>query len=158
MEAATPYPPAETTATEKAPMDALVIHGGRRLSGRVTVSGAKNAALPVMAATLLMPGVHKLRNVPDLRDVETMAGYRAALIETAGIVNAALVSSILSAEFDGTRIVFGMYDLATRHVRVPLLASENGIALMHAPLGKEGFRKFISDVVSSDQIQRLLQG
>jgi UDP-N-acetylglucosamine 1-carboxyvinyltransferase len=79
MEAATPYPPAETTATEKAPMDALVIQGGRRLSGRVTVSGAKNAALPVMAATLLMPGVHKLRNVPDLRDTRTFAAVLTQL-------------------------------------------------------------------------------
>ncbi len=73
MEAASPYPPADTTATEKAPMDALVIQGGRRLSGRVAISGAKNAALPVMAATLLMPGVHRLRNVPDLRDTRTFA-------------------------------------------------------------------------------------
>src|SRR5262249_15855363 len=48
MDVATPHPPADT-ATEKAPMDALVIQGGRRLSGRVTISGAKNAALPVMA-------------------------------------------------------------------------------------------------------------
>src|SRR6185503_10785206 len=79
MEAATPYPPADTTATEKAPMDALVIQGGRRLSGRVTVSGAKNAALPVMAATLLMPGVHKLRNVPDLRDTRTFAAVLTQL-------------------------------------------------------------------------------
>src|SRR5262245_57415085 len=72
MEAATPIPPADT-ATEKAPMDALVIQGGRRLSGRVAISGAKNAALPVMAATLIAPGVHKLRNVPDLRDTRTFA-------------------------------------------------------------------------------------
>jgi UDP-N-acetylglucosamine 1-carboxyvinyltransferase len=54
-------------------MDALVIQGRRPLSGRVEVSGAKNAALPVMAATLLAPGVHTLRNVPDLRDTRTMA-------------------------------------------------------------------------------------
>src|ERR1043166_3756832 len=70
MDVATPHPPADT-ATEKAPMDALVIQGGRRLSGRVAISGAKNAALPVMAATLLAPGVHKLRNVPDLLDTRT---------------------------------------------------------------------------------------
>src|SRR5947207_8775501 len=70
MDVATPHPPADT-ATEKAPMDALVIQGGRRLSGRVAISGAKNAALPVMAATLLAPGVHRLRNVPDLLDTRT---------------------------------------------------------------------------------------
>ena len=72
MEAATPMPPADT-ATEKVPMDALVIQGGRRLSGRVAISGAKNAALPVMAAALIAPGVHRLRNVPDLRDTRTFA-------------------------------------------------------------------------------------
>ncbi|HVP14998.1 MAG TPA: UDP-N-acetylglucosamine 1-carboxyvinyltransferase [Terriglobales bacterium] len=54
-------------------MDALTIRGGRRLSGRVPVSGAKNAALPLMAATLLTPGVHTLRNMPLLRDTRTMA-------------------------------------------------------------------------------------
>ncbi len=60
-------------STEKVPMDALIIHGGKKLSGRVEVSGAKNAALPVMAATLLAPGVHTLRNVPLLSDTRTMA-------------------------------------------------------------------------------------
>ena len=54
-------------------MDALIIRGGRKLSGRVPISGAKNAALPVMAATLLAPGVHRLRNVPQLSDTRTMA-------------------------------------------------------------------------------------
>ena len=58
---------------EAKPLDALVIQGGRKLSGRVEVSGAKNAALPVMAATLLCPGVHTLRNVPLLADTRTMA-------------------------------------------------------------------------------------
>ncbi|MEY4071407.1 MAG: UDP-N-acetylglucosamine 1-carboxyvinyltransferase [Candidatus Eisenbacteria bacterium] len=72
MDATTPKTQAET-ATERAPMDALVIQGGRRLSGRVAISGAKNAALPVMAATLLAPGVHRLRNVPDLLDTRTFA-------------------------------------------------------------------------------------
>jgi UDP-N-acetylglucosamine 1-carboxyvinyltransferase len=59
--------------TEKATMDALIIRGGRPLNGRVDVSGAKNAALPLMAATLLTPGVHTLRNVPLLSDTRTMA-------------------------------------------------------------------------------------
>jgi UDP-N-acetylglucosamine 1-carboxyvinyltransferase len=65
----------DPTATADPPktMDALIIRGGRPLSGRVEVSGAKNAALPVMAATLLAPGVHTLRNVPLLADTRTMA-------------------------------------------------------------------------------------
>lgn len=52
-------------------MEKLVIEGGRPLSGAVKISGAKNAALPLMAATLLTPGKHCLRNVPDLRDTRT---------------------------------------------------------------------------------------
>jgi UDP-N-acetylglucosamine 1-carboxyvinyltransferase len=54
-------------------MDKLLITGGRPLQGAVPISGAKNAALPVMAATLLAPGVHRLRNVPQLRDTRTFA-------------------------------------------------------------------------------------
>src|SRR5262245_22070542 len=61
------------TRTSSTSMDALVIRGGKQLSGRVEISGAKNAALPVMAATLLAPGVHTLRNVPLLADTRTMA-------------------------------------------------------------------------------------
>ena len=60
-------------------MDALVIRGGRKLQGRVEISGAKNAALPVMAATLLAPGVHMLRNVPLLSDTRTMASVLEVL-------------------------------------------------------------------------------
>ncbi len=62
-----------STSAPTTHMDALVIRGGRRLEGRVNISGSKNAALPVMCATLLAPGVHKLRNVPQLVDTRTMA-------------------------------------------------------------------------------------
>ncbi|MCD4690044.1 UDP-N-acetylglucosamine 1-carboxyvinyltransferase [bacterium] len=53
-------------------MDKIVVQGGERLSGEVRISGAKNAALPIMAATLLTPGTFVLSNVPRLRDVVTM--------------------------------------------------------------------------------------
>lgn len=53
-------------------MDKLIIEGGRTLEGSISVSGAKNAALPLMAATLITPGCHILHNVPDLRDTRTM--------------------------------------------------------------------------------------
>ena len=53
-------------------MDKLVIEGGYPLYGDVRISGAKNATLPLMAATLLAPGWHTLHNVPDLRDTRTM--------------------------------------------------------------------------------------
>ncbi len=53
-------------------MDKFVIHGGRKLRGEVAVSGAKNAALALMPATLLASGKYSFTNVPDLRDITTM--------------------------------------------------------------------------------------
>jgi UDP-N-acetylglucosamine 1-carboxyvinyltransferase len=53
-------------------MDSFVIGGGCRLEGAVRVSGAKNAVLPVMAASILTGGTCVLENVPDLRDTKTM--------------------------------------------------------------------------------------
>ncbi|MFP3870917.1 MAG: UDP-N-acetylglucosamine 1-carboxyvinyltransferase, partial [Syntrophobacteria bacterium] len=52
-------------------MDKIVIEGGRSLYGTVEIGGAKNAALPLLAATLLTGGVHRLRSVPRLRDIHT---------------------------------------------------------------------------------------
>jgi UDP-N-acetylglucosamine 1-carboxyvinyltransferase len=54
-------------------MDAIRIRGKRRLSGTISISGAKNAALPILCATLLSDGESLLRNVPALRDIETTA-------------------------------------------------------------------------------------
>ncbi len=53
-------------------MDSLVIHGGHPLHGEIKISGAKNAALPIIAATLLSEEPIELDNVPRLKDVETM--------------------------------------------------------------------------------------
>jgi len=53
-------------------MDKLVIEGGRRLEGTVTISGAKNACLPILAATLLSDEKSVIRNIPSLRDIATM--------------------------------------------------------------------------------------
>ncbi|HJL84200.1 MAG TPA: UDP-N-acetylglucosamine 1-carboxyvinyltransferase [Candidatus Marinimicrobia bacterium] len=53
-------------------MDKLVIQGGRPLNGSVKVSGAKNAVLPIMTATIITPGSYKIKRVPDLRDTRTM--------------------------------------------------------------------------------------
>jgi UDP-N-acetylglucosamine 1-carboxyvinyltransferase len=53
-------------------MDRILIEGGSPLKGCVRVSGAKNAALPVIAACLLTGGWHRLKRVPNLRDVHTI--------------------------------------------------------------------------------------
>jgi len=52
-------------------MDKLVIQGGQPLRGEVVISGAKNAALPILFATLLHEGVSTVRNVPSLVDIRT---------------------------------------------------------------------------------------
>ena len=54
-------------------MDAIRVRGGKPLVGKVKVSGAKNAALPILCATLLSDGASRLRNVPALRDIDTTA-------------------------------------------------------------------------------------
>jgi len=113
-------------STEKASMDALIIHGGKKLSGRVEVSGAKNAALPVMAATLLAPGVHTLRNVPLLSDTRTMArvleqlGARVEFRGHACKIDTSNVASV-EAPYDLVRTM-----RASIYVLGPLLARFGG--------------------------------
>jgi UDP-N-acetylglucosamine enolpyruvyl transferase len=53
-------------------MDKLIIQGGARLQGEIRISGAKNAALPILAATLLANGPVTVRNMPHLHDITTM--------------------------------------------------------------------------------------
>ncbi|HKI68973.1 MAG TPA: UDP-N-acetylglucosamine 1-carboxyvinyltransferase, partial [Verrucomicrobiae bacterium] len=60
-------------------MDSLLIKGGVPLHGEVTISGAKNAALPIMAATLLTNEPCVIRRLPDLSDVKFMAQILAQL-------------------------------------------------------------------------------
>ena len=62
-------------------MDKLLIRGGQRLSGTVEIRGAKNAALPAFAASLLSDKPLTLRNLPDVVDVKTMQ----ALLEGYGV-------------------------------------------------------------------------
>ena len=60
-------------------MDKLIIHGGKRLKGGVDISGAKNAALPIIAASLLASGYCTISNVPNLKDIMTMGRLLANL-------------------------------------------------------------------------------
>ena len=55
-------------------MKSIIINGGKKLSGEVLISGAKNAALPILAASLLCEGKHRVSNVPRLTDVMTFGG------------------------------------------------------------------------------------
>jgi UDP-N-acetylglucosamine 1-carboxyvinyltransferase len=71
-------------------MDKLLITGGKRLSGEIAISGAKNAALPILCAGLLTADTVRLSNVPNLHDVDTML----KLLRQMGLV----------AEQDGDRV------------------------------------------------------
>ena len=53
-------------------MSKFIINGGQKLKGEITISGSKNASLPIIAATILNSGKTTLYNVPNINDVETM--------------------------------------------------------------------------------------
>lgn len=79
-------------------MDNLAIRGGRKLEGRLKVSGAKNAALPILAATLLPESSCVIRNVPHLHDITTM-------IELLGCLGVQLtIDEKLAVEVDATQL------------------------------------------------------
>jgi len=61
-----------STAVADALMETFVIEGSQPLNGRITASGNKNGALPILAGCLLTDEPVTLRNVPRIRDVETM--------------------------------------------------------------------------------------
>jgi UDP-N-acetylglucosamine 1-carboxyvinyltransferase len=103
-------------------MDKLRITGGRALEGTVRISGAKNAALPAMAATLLTPGVHRLRNVPRLRDTHTFV----RVLQQLG-AKAQFEGNLLTLDTSGVNSAEAPYELvktmrASIYVLAPLLA------------------------------------
>jgi UDP-N-acetylglucosamine 1-carboxyvinyltransferase len=89
-------------------MDRFVIKGPCRLDGRVAVSGAKNAVLPLMAASMLTGGTCTLENVPDLKDTRTMmdllAGFGVVSSLSGGVcaIDASRISSF-EAPYDLVR-------------------------------------------------------
>lgn len=62
-------------------MDKIVIEGGKQLKGEVKVSGSKNAALPLLASSILADGESRIKNVPPLNDIKTML----SLLESIGL-------------------------------------------------------------------------
>ena len=63
-------------------MDKLIITGGQRLDGDIRISGAKNAALPILAATLLADEPVTVGNLPHLQDVTTPVSYTHLTLPT----------------------------------------------------------------------------
>ena len=88
-------------------VDKLLIKGGTRLEGAVSISGAKNAALPILAGTLLATESVKIRNVPQLRDVATTI----TLLQSMGA--RATFDEKLDIEVDGSAVTrrYAPYEL-----------------------------------------------
>ncbi len=83
-------------------MDKILIEGGNRLVGEVTVSGAKNAVLPLMAASLLVDGWNTFTNIPRLRDIETFK----------------VLLSHMGSEISADKKI-GVLKIRTRDIKVP---------------------------------------
>jgi UDP-N-acetylglucosamine 1-carboxyvinyltransferase len=88
-------------------LDLLAIHGGVRLDGEVQISGAKNAALPILAATLLADGAVSLGNVPHLNDVTTTA----KLLRRMGVAVDLARDTRVAVDTSGIREFIAPYEL-----------------------------------------------
>jgi len=123
-------------------VERFFVEGGSRLYGEVTVSGAKNAALKMIAAALLAPGRTALRNVPRIRDVETML----AVLDGLG-VETGFEGNALTIDAGEVYSYTAPYDLV-RQMRASIvvlgpLVARFGEAEVSAPGGCNlGLRKF----------------
>lgn len=97
-------------------MDRLRIEGGRSLDGTVRISGAKNAVLPCLAASLLTEGEVRLDNIPDLWDVDSMI----RLLETVGVTTERLGSHRIALRCPHVEIPEAPYELV-RKMRASVL-------------------------------------
>ncbi len=88
-------------------MDKLIIKGGRPLEGEIGISGAKNAALPILAATLLADDPVNISNVPHLHDITTTIGLLAQM------GSELTIDERMNLEIDSTKIkdFFAPYEL-----------------------------------------------
>lgn len=106
-------------------MARFLITGGKPLQGTVRIAGAKNATLPIMAATLLCPGVCEINEVPDLRDVHMMK-------EILALLGARIESSPGRCQIDASQV-------ASSHVPERLMREmRSSVFLMGALLGRLG--------------------
>jgi len=97
-------------------MDAIRIRGNKTLSGTIRVGGAKNAALPILCATLLSEGKSRLRNVPGLRDISTTA----ALLTHLGRPTTVNIPEVIVDVSPGGVVPEAPYDLV-RQMRASIL-------------------------------------
>ena len=116
-------------------MDKLLISGGERLSGEIRISGAKNSALPILAATLLSDAPVMVSNIPHLHDITTMFELLGCLGVTV------IMNEKMKVEIDSTTLKnhTAPYDLVKRMrasilVLGPMLA-KHGLARVSFPGG-----------------------
>lgn len=91
-------------------VEAFKIIGGKEIAGILEVEGAKNAALPIMIATLIEKGTYILRNVPNLKDIRTLV----KLLESLGLVIEKLDENSYKIENKGLTNLVADYDLVKK--------------------------------------------
>ncbi len=101
-------------------MDIIVVEGGQRLSGTVAISGAKNAALPILASALLTGGECTYTNVPDLQDIRSIL----LLLESLGATTSA----------DGNTVTIDAANLAASEAPYDLVRKMRASILVLCPL------------------------
>ena len=101
-------------------MDRIVITGGRPLKGRVTATGSKNAALPILASSLLGGGECLLANLPQVRDVATM--------------NTLLSLLGASVKVDGSRVAIDTTSIRSTEAPYDLVKTMRASVLVLGPL------------------------
>ncbi len=104
-------------------MDYFRIRGGTPLQGRIPISGAKNAALPILAATLLTDKVSTLLNVPHLNDITTMVELLGALGADVAM-DESMVLKVSAAQLNNQRAPYALVKTMRASILVmgPLLA------------------------------------
>ena len=146
-------------------MDQIVITGGRRLQGSVTISGSKNGTLPLLAAAMLVEGESVIENVPDIDDVRTML----QMLESLGVHSRFIGPGVLSIDASNLRSTEAPYQLVrkmrgsfyvagallarTGHAEVPL---PGGCVIGSRPVDFhiQGFRALGAEVVEEAGIMK----
>ena len=111
-------------------MEKFYIEGPTHLSGEVSVSGSKNAALPIIAATILAKGQFRIGNIPDITDI----GYMLTILESLG-AKTKLKNNL--CEIDTTHIDSYTPDTMVKNIRAsillvgPLLARFGKVKMAH---------------------------
>jgi UDP-N-acetylglucosamine 1-carboxyvinyltransferase len=125
-------------------MSALLIHGGRRLAGRIAVAGNKNAALPLIAACLLTSETCELRNVPHIRDVAVMIELLRSLgvhVEGDGTSTLRITSANLTSSEPDAQLVGRLRGSV---LLLGALLGRTGQAILAAPGGDFPARRTIA--------------